>query len=362
MKPLMRTWLGLSFVAVGATAFSQNGIMRVSDPSLSPDGQRIAFTWQGDLFLVPAGGGAATRLTVHPADESNPVWTPDGSRIVFASNRLGSLDLYSVAPDGSGLRRLTYESSDEYPTSISPDGRHILGYTNAFGRLNCFAAPAQGGDLVALTNHPLELSYWPTMLKDNRTVVYVGGGSVGHWRKPGQDGANTGEIWLADWTAPLQRHRKITKNEWHDSFPCVAGDRIFFVSNRSGAPNVWSMGADGQNARQHTRFTSGTVRGLTVSADGKKFTFIKDSALYMGDTAANSASPLTVHAPEDSRRDPYVTQRATTWQDMKVSPNGRFVILETRGELFLTPERGGWMTTGLSSWPRGTKASATSPW
>jgi len=341
MKPLMRTWLGLSFVAVGATAFSQNGIMRVSDPSLSPNGQRIAFTWQGDLFLVPAGGGAATRLTVHPADESNPVWTPDGSRIVFASNRLGSLDLYSVAPDGSGLRRLTYESSDEYPTSISPDGRHILGYTNAFGRLNCFAAPAQGGDLVALTNHPLELAYWPTMLKDNRTVVYVGGGSVGHWRKPGQDGANTGEIWLADWTAPLQRHRKITKNEWHDSFPCVAGDRIFFVSNRSGAPNVWSMGADGQNARQHTRFTSGTVRGLTVSADGKKFTFIKDSGLYMGDTAANSASPLTVHAPEDSRRDPYVTQRATTWQDMKVSPNGRFAILETRGELFLTPERGG---------------------
>lgn len=185
----IRSAVALALVTVAGASFAQ-GILRTQDPALSPDGQTIVYSWQGDLWSVPAAGGHATRLTVHGADETFPVWAPDGKSITFASNRFGNLDLFRMAPDGSGLTRLSWESSDEYPTAISADGSIVYGYTNAFGRLNVFSMRA-GGDLVPHTTHFLEMFYNPSPGPEGK-VYMAGGGSAGHWRKPGHSGAKIG--------------------------------------------------------------------------------------------------------------------------------------------------------------------------
>ena len=78
------------------------------DVKISPNGETIAFTYKGDIYLVDAKGGTARRLTATPADiESAPIWSPDSKTLAFAGTHHGSADIYAINADGSNLRRLT---------------------------------------------------------------------------------------------------------------------------------------------------------------------------------------------------------------------------------------------------------------
>src|SRR4249920_4218359 len=84
-----------------------------AEPGISPDGSTIAFVSGGDIWEVPAGGGDARLLVSHPATESRPLFSPDGKRLAFASNRTGNGDVYVLTLDTGELKRLTYDDSDE---------------------------------------------------------------------------------------------------------------------------------------------------------------------------------------------------------------------------------------------------------
>src|SRR5690554_7956912 len=86
--------------------------------SISPDGNQIVFTYMGDLYRVPASGGDATQLTFHDAHDFMPVWSKDGSKIAFASDRYGNFDVYVMDAIGGAATRLTFHSNDESPYSF----------------------------------------------------------------------------------------------------------------------------------------------------------------------------------------------------------------------------------------------------
>ncbi len=94
-------------------------------PAISPDASQLVFTYHGDLWLVPATGGTARQLTSHPAWDSAPVFSPDGKKIAFASDRYGQLDVFVMDTAGGDARRLTFNSADDLPASFSPDGGKI---------------------------------------------------------------------------------------------------------------------------------------------------------------------------------------------------------------------------------------------
>ena len=77
-------------------------------PSISPDGSQVVFSWRGDLWLVPVGGGEARRLTVHPGIDSRSAWHPDGSEIAFESDRDGYRNVWAIKP-----RRLRGEAGGQ---------------------------------------------------------------------------------------------------------------------------------------------------------------------------------------------------------------------------------------------------------
>ena len=94
-------------------------------PAVSPDGQTIAFSYKGDIYTVPAAGGRVTQLTTHPKHDTRPVWSPDGRKIAFASDREGSFDIYLMDREGGVPTRLTTNTAAEYPETFS-DAEHIL--------------------------------------------------------------------------------------------------------------------------------------------------------------------------------------------------------------------------------------------
>jgi Tol biopolymer transport system component len=102
------------------------------DPELSPDGKRVAFDRKGaqghrEIWLLELAGGTATRFTFNPSDEYFPIWSPDGSQIVFASNREGSFGFYQKPSSGAGNEEsLLRSATDTAPYSWSLDGRFIV--------------------------------------------------------------------------------------------------------------------------------------------------------------------------------------------------------------------------------------------
>ena len=129
---------GFAVSTAAAAAFGNSGILGAEGnvdlprfPSISPDGETVVFSWRGDLWRVPFGGGTATRLTSHPGRDHDSAWTPDGSMIVFESDRDGTTNLWRMAPDGTGLRRIT-----DLDTSVAlggvghdADGEVVVGFT-----------------------------------------------------------------------------------------------------------------------------------------------------------------------------------------------------------------------------------------
>ena len=122
------TALAATLLTIGVTAQTNPLWMRFS--AISPDGQTIAFSYQGDIFTVPTNGGTAHQVTSNDAYDAYPVWSPDGQSIAFASAREGSLDVYLIDRNGGTPKRLTTDSGSETPLCFLDDGTVLFEATN----------------------------------------------------------------------------------------------------------------------------------------------------------------------------------------------------------------------------------------
>ncbi len=95
-----------AFSIISFQAFSQNNPLWLRYPAISPDGKSIVFSFKGDLYKVDASGGTAYPLTLHEAHDFMPVWSHDGKKIAFASDRFGNFDVFIISADGGEPTRL----------------------------------------------------------------------------------------------------------------------------------------------------------------------------------------------------------------------------------------------------------------
>ncbi|MGH3430338.1 MAG: TolB family protein, partial [Mycobacteriales bacterium] len=93
--------------------------------ALSPDGNRIAVDLVTGIWVLPAGGGTARRLTDDLQDATLPTWSPDGKRLVFQSYRDGNYHIYTIDADGGKPQQLTTGKYDHREPAFSPDGKRI---------------------------------------------------------------------------------------------------------------------------------------------------------------------------------------------------------------------------------------------
>ena len=123
------TWLDRSGKSVGTAGAPDSA--GLTDVELSPDGKRVAVTradkGNADIWLIDAARGFPTRFTFDAANDVRPVWSADGNRLVFQSNRKGAFNLYWKLSSGAGADELLLESDqNKAPTDSSSDGRFLL--------------------------------------------------------------------------------------------------------------------------------------------------------------------------------------------------------------------------------------------
>ena len=126
---MKRQLLGVAAILLSISTYAQDNPLWMRYCAISPDGTTIAFTYKGDIYTVPSTGGRASQITTNPAHDTKPIWSPDGKKIAFASDRMGSMDIFEVNKEGGIPKRLTTHSGNETPVAYK-DAGHILFLAN----------------------------------------------------------------------------------------------------------------------------------------------------------------------------------------------------------------------------------------
>ena len=313
-------------------------------PAISPDGTTLVFTWQGDLWRIPASGGEATRLTSHPGHDHRAVWSPDGRYLAFASDRFGNFQIFLIPAQGGEPRRLTFHSADERPFAFTPDGSHVVfgsGQlpdvddrqfpTGALPQL--YQVPVEGGRVSRLLTLPAEDVAFSD---DGRTMVYhdVKGGE-NEWRKY-QNSAITRDLWV--WDRDQDTHRQLTEQGPEDRTPVLipGGEHVYYLSESSGSFNVHRIPLAGGASEQVTRFRGAPVRFLSAARDGT-LAFGQDGLLYTLAPGAAEPTRVPVRIASDWRaNDERVIPISGGISEFAVSPTGREIAFTFRGDVFAT--------------------------
>jgi tricorn protease len=340
----------IAFPAPQAAAPAADNVpMWLRYPAISPDGATIAFVYKGDLYRVPSDGGVAVLLTLNEAHETGPVWSHDGKSIAFASDRYGNYDVFIMPAAGGEARRLTFHSAAEFPYSFTPDDLDIL-----FGaaRLDTadnrtfptgsqpelYKVPAAGGRAVQILGTPAEDA---KLSRDGRLLIYHDRkGGENDWRKHHKS-AIARDIWAYD--VQTGTHRKITTFPGEDRTPVLAGgDKAFYyLSEESGTFNVHRMSVDGGASTPITKFAKNPVRFLSL-ADNGTLCFGYDGAIYTqrGDAAAPALVPVLL-ASDARANNEIVVPVSGGAREFAVSPTGKEIAVVVRGGIFAAGVDGG---------------------
>lgn len=340
-------------------------------PAISPDGQTIAFAFEGHLFTVPVAGGKAEALTAGPARDFQPVWSPDGKSIAYASDAYGNFDVFLIAATSGAPKRLTTYSSDEVPTGFAPDGKSVLftahrmdSKTNAqfpSSRVlpelyRVSVEPGRAPEQI-LTTPALAAQYD----RAGTRIVYEDvKGYENLWRKH-HTSAVTHDLWLYD--AASGAHKKLTTFAGEDRNPVWAPDEkaVFYLSEQSGSFNVWKLPLDPAGPpEQITHFEKNPVRFLTVANNGS-LCFNYDGAIYL--LAAENAEPHRLVVQPglgESKRRTEVANFGEGATEIALNPDGKEIAFVIRGEVFVASTEYG-VTKRITNTPTQERSVSFSP-
>ena len=331
------------------------GLPSFAEPGISPDGATIAFVSGGDIWEVPAAGGDARLLVSHSATESRPLFSPDGTRLAFTSTRTGSGDVYVLALSTGEVSRLTYDDSNELVSGWSGDSRFVYFQSASHeisGVLDVFRVGIDGGTPMPVAADRYTTEYFAAPAASGDVVAITARANAGsQWWRKGHSHLDESEIWLVrneGGNAPS--YAPVTNGGAKDAWPMWGGDgkTLFFMSDRSGAQNIWaaSAGATGAagapTARAITTFTDGRVLWPTASKDGKVVAFERNFGIWTVDTASRQARevPITLRGAPAAAA---VEHRTFTdqIQELTLSPDGKKVAFAVHGEIFSASAKDG---------------------
>ncbi len=262
-------------------------------PSITDD--LIAFICEDNLWTVPATGGDARRLTGGTGEASYPRLSPDGKHIAFVGRDEGNPEVYVVPSGGGEATRLTFVGAEQCIVSgWTPDGAEIIfssDFKSAFMKeVLPYAVRLGGGDPRPIAvGHAMSVSISP----NGGVALGLNGVDPARWKR--YRGGTSGDLWVdARGNGEFKRLIKLAGNP---VWPMWLGSRIYFLADHEGVGNLYSCTPDGAGLRRHTDHTDYYVR--YPSTDGKRIVYGAGAAIYVFDPATDTSRPVSIRTPSN---------------------------------------------------------------
>jgi len=298
-------------------------------------GDNIIFTAEGDLWTVSAEGGAARRLTSNTGTESHAAISPDGSTVAFNAEYEGPQEVYTMPVDGGLPQRRTWDG-DAGVAGWTPDGK-LLFRTRRYSTLPDYrlvSLDADGNrDVLPLAQAASgsyssdggTLFFTRFARQGSSTKRYKGGTAESIWRyTPGSEAVDL----TADWTG--------TSDD-----PMFWNGRVYFVSDRDGVMNVYSMDPDGHDLKQHTHQRVFDVQAASLSDGRVVYQCGADLWLLDLKTGNDAVIPITLVSDFDQLRDHWVNKPLDYLTGAHIAADGSAAVFTARGEIFTMPAKSG---------------------
>lgn len=300
-------------------------------------GDFVVFSAEGDLWKVSTAGGTAMRLTVHDGNEAFARFSPDGRWIAFSGEYQGNLDVYVMPSEGGEPRRLTFHPGRDEVVAWKPDSSAVVFRSRRAspnGDYRLFEVLCKGGHpamvdigLAALASYSPDGKFiaFNRFSREFRTWKRYHGG----WAQ---------DVWVGDLDGGA--FGPITIWQGTDRFPMWHNGRIYFLSDRTGRLNIHSCDPNGSDMKRLTDHEQYDARWPDMHAGRIVYMYAGD--LWILDTSSGSANKLEITLPTDRiRHRPRFEDASRTLEDYILSPDGKKVILSSRGELWVCPAKKG---------------------
>ncbi|MBS1621738.1 MAG: PD40 domain-containing protein [Bacteroidetes bacterium] len=322
------------------TQAQQGEAFFLSNPCLSPDGQTVIFSFEGDLWKTNIKEGGATRITAMQGYETDPRVSPDGKWIAFTGRQYGNADVYVMPVNGGEIKQITYHSANDEVSSWSWDSKNIYFTSNRDSRMSGYKVSRDGG-----TPQRVFGDYF--FLYDHNLV----------------EDPKDGEIFFNDtWESSSQVQRKHYKGSFNPDIqsynPKTKQYKRYtdWIGKDFGASidkggNVYFISDEGNDEYNLYTFSNGKKTALTqfktsikfpvVNANGGKVIFEKDYQLWLYDVSKNKAEKLNISITRNSilpKDKDYEVKGNITGYD--VSPDGKKLAFTSRGEIFVSDIEG----------------------
>ena len=334
-------FLGAILLSAANVVLAQTRLLRFPDIH----GDRVAFTYGGDIWTAPSTGGTAIRLTAHPGVEVFARFSPDGNWIAFTGQYDGDEQVYVIPSTGGVPRQLTFYPAkgpltprwgwDNQVYGWSRDGKRIIfrslrdSWTLPIARL--YSVSIDGGPAEPL---PMPEAGSGDYSPDGAQMVYSPQSRDFRSEKR-YSGGEANVLYIFD--LKTNDAKRITEGPRPTRDPMWIGDTIYYNSDRDGHFNLYAYHIGSDKTDQITHSKQWDVRWPSSDHEGR-IVYEMDGELQVLDARSGKATPISVTVPDDGlARRPSRISAANNIESYDLSPKGERALFSARGDIFTAP-------------------------
>ncbi|WP_410220384.1 S41 family peptidase [Pedobacter sp.] len=317
-----------------ALTYAQKQTYFASYPALSPDGQTIVFSYDGDIWKVPVKGGLASRITAMQGEEINPKISPDGKWLAFSSNQYGNFDVYVMPMGGGDIKQLTFNDATDEVDNWGWDSKTIYFTSSRYNNYSSYKVNINGGTAIRLFDNYFNTTHNIAEAPDGSLFFNDTWESRNFTNRKRYKGAFNPDI--QSYNPKTKAYKRYTDYIGKDFWTTIdQKGNIYFVSDEANDEyNLYTF-VNGKKTAL-TKFDTSIKRPF-VAANGNTIVFEKDYQLYTYDVASKKAEKVDISTFRNQilAKDQEYEVRANI-SNFDVSPDGKKMAFISRGELFVS--------------------------